>query len=166
MIFSTWEFTIASRFADIGQVSFQVQFDIIVHQRTSDIVKFEDVRDGAKRLQSESFPDRRFRTTGDEELGLWNFVHVAREHRKKCRGGFPVLALVKGIDDDQGRYSGFCQRANDDLFYLGIQRFPSDVRAGFQDFEQLFSELWISVGKLEGEGREDGLEVAPILKVP
>ena len=129
-------------------------------------MKFEHVGDGMKGPQSKSFPDRRFRTTGDEEFGLWNFMYIAREDRKKCGSGFLVHALVKGIDDDEGGYFGFCQRSNNDLFYLGAQRFPSNVRANFQDFEQLFSELWISVGKLKGERREDCLKVTPVLEVP
>ena len=38
-------------------------------------------------------------------------------------GGFPVHALVKGIDDDHGGYFGFCQRPNDDVFDPGTKRF-------------------------------------------
>ena len=80
-------------------------------------------------------------------------------------GGFPVHALVKGINDDQGEYFGFCQRSNGDLLDLGTKRFPPDIEACFQDFEQPFSELWVSVGKLECERREDYLKIAPVFKV-
>ena len=56
-------------------------------------------------------------------------------------GGFPAHALVKGIDDDRDRYFGFYQRSNDALGDLGAKRFPTDIGACFQDFEQPFSEL-------------------------
>src|ERR1700679_1032796 len=90
----------------------QIQFDIFVHGGTLDIVESEHVGDGKQRPQSESFSDRRLWTTGDEEFGLRDLVHVAREHRKERRRGFLVLALVEGIDNDEGRDLSFFERAN------------------------------------------------------
>ena len=58
-------------------------------------------------------------------------------------GGFPVHALVKAIDDDQGGYFGFYQRSDDDLCNLGTKKFPPDIGAEFQDLEQPSSELWV-----------------------
>ena len=45
-----------------------------------------------------------------------SFVHVAREHRNKCGCGLLVLALVEGINYDEGGDLGDCERGNDGLF--------------------------------------------------
>ena len=92
-------------------------------------------------------------------------MDVTREHGKECRCGFLVLALVKGVDDDEGANSGFFERANDDFFELGTKRLSFDIVVGPQDGEQLLSELGVSVGELEGNGREDCSKVAPVFVV-
>ena len=130
-----------------------------------DIVELEDIRDGNKRLESESFQDRRFWTTGNEELDLRDFVNVAREHGRECRCRLLVLALVEGVNYDEGGDLCFFERVNDNLFELKTKRFSFDIMVELQDLEQLFSELGVSVGNLEGKGREDCSKVAPVFVV-
>jgi len=45
--------------------------------------------------------DAGFRATGDEELDIGDLVHIVGKYRKNGRGGFFILALVEGVDDDE-----------------------------------------------------------------
>ena len=128
-------------------------------------MQFEHIRDRTKSLQSESFLDRKFWATSDEKLDLWNFVYIALEDKKECGCGFLVLTFVKSINDNEGGNFGCCEGANNDLFELGTKGLSSDVRVGFQRFQQLYSEQRVSVGELKGESREDDLKVASVFKV-
>ena len=56
--------------------------------------------------------DPRFRTTSDKELDIRDLVHVAGEHGKNGRGRFFILALIKGINDDECWNVGSFERTN------------------------------------------------------
>jgi hypothetical protein len=86
----------------IGQTCSKEQFDVDVDQRPFDVVEFEHFRDGSEGRQTESGADSRFGSSGDEELDVRYLLDIAGEYRQDGGGRFFILALVEGIDDDQG----------------------------------------------------------------
>ena len=128
-------------------------------------MELPDLCDRGERLQPKSGPNSWFGSSGDEELDTGYLVHVAGEYRQDGRCGLSVLALVKGIDDDEGRYMGGFERTNDELLHLRTEGFLSGVGALLQDLEQLLSERRILTGELEGECWKDHLKIAAVLEV-
>jgi hypothetical protein len=76
------------------------------------------------------------------------------------------LALVKGVDNNEGLNLRRLERSNNEFLHLRTKDLPSDIRICPQDLKQLLSERWIPVGELEGECREDHLKIAPVLEIP
>ena len=103
--------------------------------------------------------------TSDEELDLWDLVHIAGEHRKNRRGGFFIFTLVEGIDDDEGWNADGLKWTNNDLLHLGNQRVPSNSRVGPQDLQQLLLKLRIPIGELKCKCWQDRLNVTPVLEI-
>jgi hypothetical protein len=83
-------------------LSLQEELDVTVHQIRLDIMESEYICVRPEQLQTKSRADPRFRPASDEELDKGDLVHIAGEHREKCRCWFLVLALIKGINDDEG----------------------------------------------------------------
>jgi len=131
-------------------------------------VESEHVCVGLEGRQTKSSLDPRFGPAGDEELDKGNLVHIAGEHGEKCGCRFLilVLALVKGVDDDESLDLCRLERFDNESLHLRTEDLPSDIRVCPQDLEQLLSEWWMPIGKLEGECREDHLNVAPVLEIP
>ena len=121
--------------------------------------------DGPKGFQSEPCTDRRFWTACDEELDMWDLIDVSGEHRKDSRRGVPVFAFVEGVDDDEGLNAGSLERTDNNFLQLVTKSVSFDLGVGLQDREQLLSELWVPVSKLECEGREDVLDISPVLGI-
>ena len=128
-------------------------------------MELEHFCDGSKELQPEPRADPRFWTARDEELDLWDLVHVSGEYRKDSRGGFLVFTFIEGVNNNEGRNAGSFERANDKLLQLGTKGFLSNVGVGPQDRKQLLSEIWVPVSELEGEGGEDVLDISPGLEI-
>ena len=92
-------------------------------------------------------------------------VHIAGEYREKCRCWFLVLTLIKGINDDEGLDLCCLEWANNEGLHLGTKRPMSNSRVGPYDWEQLFSEQWVPICKLECKCWEDCLKAAPVPKI-
>ena len=60
---------------------------------------------------------------------------------------------------------GGFERTDDERLHLGTGFFPSGIRVGPQDLNELLPKRRITVGELEGEGWEYCLEVVPVLEV-
>ena len=81
-----------------------------------------------------------FRSSSDEELDIWDLVHIAGEDRQDGRGRFFIFALIKSINDNQSWDLGGFKWTNNDFLHLRVKRLLSDVRVCPQDLEQLLSE--------------------------
>ena len=125
----------------------------------------EHFRDALQQVEPEPGAELRFWTARNEELDLWDLIYVSGKDRKNGGGGFFISAFVEGVDDDESRNAGSFEWANDDFLKLGTEGFLSDLRVGPQDRKQLLSEFRVPVGELEGEGGEDVLDIAPVLKI-
>ena len=125
----------------------------------------EHFRDGTEGLEPESGTYPRFWTTSDKELDFRNFVDIAREHGKDGRCGLLVLALIKGVDDDEDGDLGCFERANYDFLQLGTKSLSCDIRTSLQNSEQLLSERRVSIRELKRERWEDRLKVTPVLEI-
>ena len=79
----------------------KVQFDVMIRGGTFDVVQPEYFRDGPEGLETESGTDARFGSASDEELDVGDPVRIAGEDGEDGRGGFLVLALIKGVDDNE-----------------------------------------------------------------
>ena len=101
---------------------------------------------------------------GDKELDLRYLMHVAGEHRRDGRGSLHALALVKGIDDDEGWNFGCFEWANNHFLHLGTKRLLANLRVHLQDSEQLLSKQGIPICELKRECREDQPNVASFLE--
>ena len=75
------------------------------------------------------------------------------------------MALVERVDDDERPDSCFPEWADNEFLHLRAKRFLSDAGVRGQDRKQLLSEMRIAVSELEGEGGEDGAEVAPVVEI-
>ena len=128
----------------------------------------EDVCVRSEGHQTKPRSDPRFGPAGDEEFDRGDLVRVAGEYGKKRRGRFfiLVLALVKGVDNDEGLDLRRLERFNNKFLHLGTEDLPSDIRVCPQNLKQLLSERWVPMGELEGERREDHLKIAPVLEIP
>jgi len=92
-------------------------------------MEFEHFCDRSEWFQPESRADPRFRASSNEELDLWDFVHIARKHRENGRGRLFVFALVKGINDDKGSNVGSFEGTDDEFLHLRTKGFSPDIRA-------------------------------------
>jgi len=101
-----------------------------------------------------------------KSLTRGNLVNIAGEDREKCRYRLLVSTLIKGINDDEGWSLHSMEWANNKFLHLRVKGFSSNIRACHQDWEQSLSEIMVLMSNLEGWGGQDGLEVAPILKIP
>ena len=59
-----------------------------------------------------------FGATSDEKLDTRDSVHVAGEYREDGGGGFVVLALVEGVDDNESGNVGSSEWANEEHLHL------------------------------------------------
>ena len=75
------------------------------------------------------------------------------------------MAFVEGIDDNECPRSRRPEWANDELLHLRAKGFFSDVGVCRQDQKQPLPEQLIAMSELEGEGGEDGAEVAPVIEI-
>ena len=128
-------------------------------------MEFENLRDGSESRQTESTVNSWFRSPGDEELRIRDLVHIAREDRQDGGCRFFILALVKGIDDDESRDVGGFEWVNNNLLHLGNQGLFPNIRVHSQDLNQFLSETRVLIGELEGECWKDHAKVASVLEV-
>jgi hypothetical protein len=107
----------------------------------------------------------RFWPARNEELDEWDLIDGSGEYLEDGGFGLFVPAFVEGVDDDEGRNAGGFERVDNDFLHLRKKRVLSEVRVVPQNGKQRLSELWVSIGELEGEGGEDVLNVAPVLEI-
>ena len=126
-------------------------------------MEFENFCDGLEGCQTESRVNAWFRLPSDEELDIGDLVHKAGEDRQNGRCRFFILALIKSINNDKSWDVGGFKWVDNKFLHLGVE--GPNIRTCPQDLNQLFPELWILIGKLEGKCWEDHVKVAPVLKV-
>ena len=98
-------------------------------------MELEDPCDGEKWLQPKSGANSGLGSSGDEELDSGDFVHIAGEYREDGRCRLFILALVEGIDDDQGWDVGGFERTDDESLHLRTKGVASGIGVCFQDRE-------------------------------
>jgi hypothetical protein len=151
--------------ARLAKLCLKEELDVIIHHFWSNLMEFEYFCDGSKQLKTKTRADPRFWTTSDKELDVRDFIHITGEHREDGRCRFFILALIKGINDDEGWNGGSTEWANDDILQLGTKGLMSNSRVGPQDLEQLLSEQGIPICKLECKCWENPLNIASVLKI-
>ena len=103
-------------------------------------MEFEHFCDGPEGCQMESRANAWFRSSSDEELDIWDLVHIAGEDRQDGRCRFLILALIKGINDDQSLDVDGFEWTNNGFLQLRAKRLPSNIRVCPQHLEQLLAE--------------------------
>jgi hypothetical protein len=129
------------------------------------LVEDKHVRCFGQQREPEAFSDAWLRTTGDEELDLWDLGHELPKDGQDCRSGFVVLALVQRVDDDHGRNGGFDEGLNYQLVHLTIQGLVDDSWIRLDQLYEDRSIFGVFPCELDSQGGEDEVEVAPVLEV-
>ena len=128
-------------------------------------MEFENFCDGSEGWQTKSRANPWLRSPSDKKLDVGNLVRKAGEYRQDGGCRLFVSALVEGVDDDESRDVGGFKWTDNDPLHLGAEGLLSDIRVHLQYPNQFFSEMWILISELEGECREDFVEIAPVLEV-
>jgi len=128
-------------------------------------VEDEYVRDLFQQWQAKPILDSWLRPTGDEDFHLWDLRYKLAKDRQDRRSGLLVLALVQSVDHNHGRDVRFDERPDYQLFHLVVRRLVGGpwIRAGQRDKSR--SKFGVLPRKLNGQGGEYKVEVAPVLEV-
>ena len=141
------------------------QSHVAIHLTRLNLVEDEHVRRVCQQRNTEALLNAWFWAAGYEEFDVGDLRYELAEDGQDRRNGFLVFAFIQSVDNDRGRDVGFLERPDNQFIHLVKQGVVGDPRIGLDQRDKERSEIGVLARELDGEGGEDEVEVAPILKI-
>ena len=125
----------------------------------------ENVRQRSEEFEAEARTDPWFWSPGDEELDPRGLLDQPPHDGQDCGLRLVIRALVQGVDHDDCGNIRRSERLDYQLPHLAVERLVYDIWIRLEEGNEDGSEFMVLVCQLEGEGREDEVEIAPVLEI-